>query len=53
VGEQGEMVMNYCDICPYPAKCENRGRCQIGQPVKAAPAVAEEKPKAVKKKERK
>lgn len=45
--------MNYCDICPYPAKCANRNRCQIGKPVKAAPAAVVEKPKPVKKKERK
>jgi len=45
--------MDYCKICPYPAKCERRGRCMTGQPVEAAPVAAEEKPKAVKKKKAK
>lgn len=42
--------MEHCEICPYPAKCDARNRCQIGEPVEAKPIVVEEKPKAVKKK---
>lgn len=45
--------MEHCEICPYPAKCDARGRCQIGEPPVAKPVEVKAKPKAVKKKESK
>ena len=51
--------MKYCDSCPYPAKCDQRSRCQVGNALVADPIVISEpeaekpkaeKPKTVKKK---
>ena len=48
-----EDVMDYCKICPYPAKCERRGRCMTGNEVAQAEPVKEAAPKTVKKKKAK
>jgi hypothetical protein len=47
------IFMDYCNACPYPAKCAQRARCQMGRevvkPVAPAPIISA-KPKAQKKK---
>jgi len=47
------IFMDYCNACPYPSKCAQRSRCQMGREVVKAEApapVVPAKPKTVKKK---